>query len=203
MLVLAGGSGPDVFDIGTTIAATAGGGVVLLVLLVGESDQAMADIYSGALSVQNVLPRLSQRWLIVAVAATGLSIAFLLSESAAATFEFFLLLIGSVFVPLFAVFLADWGVIWRRRYGEGELFDLAHPGVRWRGVLPWAVGFVIYQWCVPTGPQAWVSWIDRVFTDVRLPFPLVAGSPLGASIPSFVATFVFALVVLPRSRRDA
>ncbi len=43
-------------DIGTTIAATVGGGVVLLALLVGESDQAMANIYSSAVSLQNVRP---------------------------------------------------------------------------------------------------------------------------------------------------
>ena len=32
----------------------------------------------------------------------------------------------------------------------------------------------------------------------RLPFPVVAGSPLGASAPSFAAAFVLALLVLPR-----
>ena len=42
LLVLTAGASPDVLDIGTTIAATVGGGVVLLALLVGESDQAMA-----------------------------------------------------------------------------------------------------------------------------------------------------------------
>ena len=56
LLVLAAGAAPDVLDIGTTIAATVGGGVVLLALLVGESDQAMANIYSSALSMQNVRP---------------------------------------------------------------------------------------------------------------------------------------------------
>jgi NCS1 family nucleobase:cation symporter-1 len=203
MLVLAAGSGPDVFDIGTTIAATAGGAVVLLALLAGESDQAMADIYSGAVSVQNVAPRLSQRGLIVAVAVAGLSIAALLSQSAAATFEFFLLLIGSVFVPLFAVFLADWAVIWRRRYGEDELFDLADPGVRWRGIVPWAVGFVVYQWCVPTGPGWWITGVERLFTTLRMPFPLVSGSPLGASGPSFATAFALAMVVLPRPPRSS
>jgi len=198
MLVLVAGSTPDVFDIGTTIAAAAGGAVVLLVLLVGESDQAMANIYSAAVSVQNVVPRASQRALIVGVAAAGSVIASLLRQSAATTFQFFLLLIGSVFVPLFAVFLADWAVGHRGRYGEDALFDLAPAGVRWRAIVPWATGFVVYQWCVPTGPGWWIDAVGRLFTTLRLPFPVVAGSPLGASAPSFAAAFVLALLVLPR-----
>jgi purine-cytosine permease-like protein len=198
LLVLAAGSSPDVFDIGTTIAATAGGAVVLLTLLVGESDQAMANIYSGAVSIQNVAPRAPQRWLVVGVAGAGLVIAAMLRESAATTFQFFLLLVGSVFVPLFAVFLADWGIVHRGRYGEAALFDLAVPGVRWRAVAPWVAGFVVYQWCVPTGPGWWVDAIDRLLRLLRLPFPLVPGSSAGASAPSFAAAFVLALVVLPR-----
>src|SRR5207247_9854750 len=80
LLVLAAGSTPDVFDIGTTIAATAGGAVVLLTLLVGESDQAMANIYSSAVSVQNVVSRLSQRGLMIGVGAIGFTIAALLRD---------------------------------------------------------------------------------------------------------------------------
>jgi hypothetical protein len=44
-------------------------GIRPVVLLVGESDQAMANIHSSAVSIQNVRPRFSQRWLIVATGA--------------------------------------------------------------------------------------------------------------------------------------
>jgi hypothetical protein len=40
-----------------------------------------------------------------------------------------------------------------------------------------------------------------VHTWLHLPFPLIDGSPLGASIPGFATAFVVALVILPR--RDA
>ena len=196
LLVLVAGSTSDVFDIGTTIAAAAGGGVVLLALLVGESDQGMANIYSGAVSVQNVLPGVPQRRLIVCVAAAGFALASLLREGVATTFEFFLLLIGSVFVPLFAVFLADWLVLHGGVYGEAALFEEAPEGIRWRALVPWAAGFVAYQWCVPTGPTWWVASMEKLFTSARLPFPLVSGSPFGASAPSFVVAFALALLVL-------
>jgi putative hydroxymethylpyrimidine transporter CytX len=198
VLVLAVGSGPDVLDVGTTIAATAGGAVVLLVLLVGESDQAMANIYSGAVSIQNVRPHAPQRPLILAVSAMGFVIAATLSGNAAPTFEFFLYLIGSVFVPLFGVFLAAWGVRSRGRFGEEALFGGDGREIRWRAMIAWAAGFVVYQWFVPTGPGWWTQAVARVFDAMQLPFPLIHGSPAGASLPAFAAAFVLALAILPR-----
>jgi len=201
LLVLAAGAAPDVLDIGTTIAATAGGAVVLLALLVGESDNALENVYSSAVSMQNLAPDLPQRPLIVAIGVLGFAIAASLANTADAL-EVFLFLIGSIFVPLFGVFAADYLVLARGRYGEAAMFEAVDPGVRWRAFVPWAAGFVLYQWCVPTGPAWWIHGAERVVHGwLRLPFPLIAGSPVGASIPSFVAAFLVALLLLPRSAR--
>ena len=129
LIVLAAGSGTDVLDIGTSIAAADGGAVVLLALLVGESDNAMANVYSSAITVQNARPGWSQRALIVSVGAAGLAIAAAIGSDAATALESFLLLIGSVFVPLFAVFLADWGIRARGRFGPDTLADDFSDGV--------------------------------------------------------------------------
>jgi NCS1 family nucleobase:cation symporter-1 len=195
LLVLAAGSSPDVLDIGTTIAATAGGGVVLVALLVGESDQAMANVYSSAVTVQNVAPELPQRWLIIAVGAAGTIGAAALADDAALTLESFLLLLGSVFVPLAAVFLADWGVRHRGRYGADALFADAARGVRWRAIAPWIAGFVAYQWCAPSPVNWWQDLLDRSLGALGLPVPL-AGGALGGSIPGFAVAFAVALLVL-------
>src|SRR5438093_744101 len=48
-------------DLATAIAALAGGGIVLLTLLVGESDEAFADVYSAAVSSQNLSDRIPPR----------------------------------------------------------------------------------------------------------------------------------------------
>jgi NCS1 family nucleobase:cation symporter-1 len=198
LLVIAAGSGPDVLDIGTTIAAAAGGGAVLLALLAGESDQAMANIYSAAVSVQNVLPRMSQRVGVVAIGAAGAAIAAILRDDAVVAFEFFLFLIGSMFVPLVAVFAADYLVRAHGHYGEAALFGEAVRGVRRRALVPWAAGSLVFHWCVPTGPGWWTGAVERVLHGWgHLPFPLFDGS-LGASVPAFVAAFVLALVTLPR-----
>ena len=199
LLVLAAGSGADVLDIGTSIAAAAGGAIVLIALLVGESDNAMANVYSAAVTVQNARPAWPQRWLIVAVGAAGLSIATAIGSDAATALESFLFLIGSVFVPLFAVFLVDWGIRARGRFGEEAMFDCARPGIRWRAVVPWAFGFLVYQWCAPTTLVGWwSSALEHVLHGwLSLPFPLVANAALGGSVPGFVAASAAALVVLP------
>src|SRR3954452_24747218 len=61
----------NVTDAADVPAAVAAGGAIsalaLLALTVDESDEAFADIYSTAVSIQNVVPRVSQRLLIVAV----------------------------------------------------------------------------------------------------------------------------------------
>jgi NCS1 family nucleobase:cation symporter-1 len=199
LLVLAAGAVADVGVIGDSIAAVAGGGIVLMVLLVGESDQAFANIYSSAVTVQNVAPRAPQRPLIVAVAAVGFILAAFLTMAA---YEFFLFLIGSVFVPLAGVFVADYYVRRRGRYGEAALFEAAPPTIRWPALVPWVIGFLLFHWSVPTGPGWWQSAAETFYASwLRLPFPLLS-SAAGASIPSFVGAFALSLLLLrPRSDR--
>jgi NCS1 family nucleobase:cation symporter-1 len=193
LLVLVAGASADALGIGTSIVAVAGGGLVLIALLVGESDNAFADIYSAAVSTQNVVRDLSQRVLVGVVGAVGfvLALAFTVER-----YEQFLFLIGSVFVPLAAVFVADYFVRSHGRYGEQTVFGA--EGFRWLSFGPWVAGFVVYQWCVPTGPQGWVDAVGRAFDALALPFPLFDGR-LGASIPSFAVAFVLALLLPGRA----
>jgi NCS1 family nucleobase:cation symporter-1 len=196
LLALGAGASADAIGIGTSIVTLAGGGLVLLALLVGESDNAFADIYSAAVSTQNVAPNLSQRALIAVVGAIGFLLALVFTME---RYEFFLLLIGSVFVPLFGLFAADYLVRRRGRYGEAELFEPS--GVRWRAFVPWVAGFVLFHWSVPTGPQAWRDVVETVFAEwLSLPFPLF-DSRFGASVPSFALAFALALALRPRATR--
>src|SRR4029450_13339240 len=109
-------------------------------------------------------------------------------------------LIGSIFVPLTAVFLADYFVRNRGRDGEAAVFEPS--GVRWLAFVPWGVGFVVYQWGVPTGPQGGGDAGGGVFDAVGLPFPLF-DSGLGASLPSFVVAFALALLLPRRATRGS
>jgi nucleobase:cation symporter-1, NCS1 family len=167
------------------MASLAGGWIVLLTLLVGETDEAFADIYSAAVSAQNLRERLSQRRAILVVAAAGVALAVWLNGrggDATATYESFLFLLGSVFVPLFGVFVADSFLSPK---------PVLSQSVRPIAIAAWAAGFLVYQWSVPTGPAGWQTAMQAFFHGwLRLPFPL-AGSAAGASLPSFaVALFL-------------
>jgi nucleobase:cation symporter-1, NCS1 family len=197
VLLVLSGSSPDAAGIGASIAGLAGGTFLLIGLLVGEAPNAFANVYSAAVSTLNVVPRASAAWLSAAVG----SIAFLLALTfTMERYEVFLFLIGSVFVPLAAIFLADYFVVARGRYGVDRVFGAPTSGVRWLALVPWLAGFVLYHWSVPTGPAGWLDAVEAVFTSLGLPFPLF-DSRLGASIPSFAIAFVLALVVLRRRGR--
>lgn len=196
LLVLNAAFVPTAQGIGVAIFGFAGGlaEVLVLGLLIGEAPNAFANVYSTAVSTLNVVPRASARALSVLVGALAFLLALVFTME---RYEVFLFLIGSVFVPLGAVFLADYFVRARGRYGPGLVFGPGSEGFRWRAVVPWFVGSVLYHWSVPTGPQGWVDAVGGLFTGVGLPFPLM-GSRLGASLPSFAVAFVLSLVVLPR-----
>ena len=62
-------------------------------------------------------------------------------------------------------------------------------------LVAWIVGFLVYQWSVPTGPAGWQSAMQTLFHDwLRLPYPL-AGSAAGASLPSFATALVLYVVL--------
>ena len=195
-LVLAAGL-TDATPVGLAeaIAALAGGWIVMLVLLVGETDEAFADIYSAAISTLNISDRVSRRGAILAVAAGGVALAAWLGlrpGDGILAFESFLFLLGSIFIPLFGVFVADFFLLSRAARGvrasRGSSF---RPGA----LVAWAIGFLVYQWSVPTGPAVWQSALGTVFRDwLHAPYPL-AGSAMGASIPSFAAALGAHLLV--------
>jgi putative hydroxymethylpyrimidine transporter CytX len=174
----------DVSDAAALPAAVAAGGIVallvLLALTVAETDEAFANAYSGAVSLQNLFPQVPQRLLVVATTTVGTAGALVLQLG---SFQSFLFLLGSFFVPLFAVLLADW-LASGRRYEPEDVFG--QDKVRTGLVTAWIAGFVAYQWLSPTGPTWWVEQVQRLD-------PPAWG--IGATLPSFAVSFLLALAV--------
>ncbi|HEY7017783.1 MAG TPA: cytosine permease [Gaiellaceae bacterium] len=169
--------------------------VALLMLTVDESDEAFADVYSTAVSLQNLLPRTPQRLLIAVVAATATAGAIAIDLGNYLTFLF---LLGSVFVPLFGVLLADW-LMRGAHYEERDIFAAA--AVRWERLAAWVIGFVLYQWLSPVGPSWWTDQVEHLSPG---------HARLTASLPSFAVAFgltllaawVDSLRAAGRSRRE-
>jgi putative hydroxymethylpyrimidine transporter CytX len=148
-------------------AGSAASALALLALTVDETDEPFANVYSAAVSLQNLLPRAPQPLLVVGVAATAVAGALVVEL---VQYQTFLFLLGSFFVPLFGVLAADFAL------GAAE-----EVSVRWSGLAAWLSGFAVYQWIHPTGPGWWTGWLESVPE---------AGSPAtGSSLPAFAVAF--------------
>ena len=153
----------------TAIAAGgAGSAVALLALTVDETDEPFANVYSAAVSIQNLFPAFPQSLLIGAVAAVA-TVGALFVDIVA--YETFLFLLGSCFVPLFGVLAADF------LFGAAPSVE-----VRWSGMVAWAAGFALYQWIQPTGPEWW--------TELLADVPGAGEVTTGASLPAFGLAFL-------------
>jgi len=135
----------------------------LLIILVDETDNAFANIYSTAVSIQNLAPRRRQLTFIAAatvVAMAGAAFLWSRGEGLGGGYEGFLFLIGGLFVPLLGVVIADSFVVRRGSYAPNEFFEGA-PRWRWSAFASWIPGAVLY-------------------------FVIVAFAlPIGATLPSF------------------
>jgi len=178
-------------DATSVLTAIAAGGaaaaVALLALGVDETKEPFANVYSAAVSLQNVVPRVPQRLLIVAVGAVAAVGAFAIDLVQYASF---LLLLGSFFVPLFGVLLADW-LLAGRHYRLQDVFDA--PAVRPGQLLAWLAGFALYQWLSPSGPGWWTGVVAHTHPGL---------GRIGGSLPSFALSLALALAlgVLGRAR---
>ncbi|HVE06146.1 MAG TPA: putative hydroxymethylpyrimidine transporter CytX [Paraburkholderia sp.] len=131
----------------TTALARAGGGLALLLVLIDEIDNAFADVHSAAVSTGTFWPRASVPRLSAGFGALCTLIALIVPM---ARYQNFLLLIGSVFAPLFGVVLADHFIVRKRRV---EAAVLADPQGRYgfsagwhvSAFVAWAIGIAAYQ----------------------------------------------------------
>jgi putative hydroxymethylpyrimidine transporter CytX len=186
LIVLARGVS-DAQSLPTAVAAAGGVAfVALAAITIDESEKAFADIYSTAVSIQNLLPRVSQRLLITLVSATATVLALALNLG---NYQDFLYLLGSFFVPLFGVLLADW-LVAGARYTVPDVFDA--PAFRIEQLAAWLVGFGLYQWLSPSGPHWWQTVVEHTHPG---------GVSFTASLPAFGAAFCLAALAAFRYRR--
>ncbi|MCY1218342.1 putative hydroxymethylpyrimidine transporter CytX [compost metagenome] len=124
--------------------AGAGMGIPLLLILLDESEKAFADIHSAAVSSGILLPlKVEQLTLAIGVLCTLIAWFAPLAE-----YQNFLLLIGSVFAPLFGVVLVDHFILRRRR---AELAP--RVALRWDTLLAWGCGVAIYHLLANRWPE--------------------------------------------------
>jgi nucleobase:cation symporter-1, NCS1 family len=172
----------DPNDIYGAFIALPAGAIGFGILALRELDQSFANVYSTAASTQNLRPLWDRRVLALAISALTTGAALVLTI---ADYENFLLLLGSVFVPLSAVLIVDFFALSKGRW---DLSVNSRP--RWLMLVPWLAGFVTYQLVNPGYVSWWVSawaWVAR----------LVHFTPAGwmsASVLSFVVSAAVTLL---------
>jgi nucleobase:cation symporter-1, NCS1 family len=165
-------------DVVASLLAIPVGTLALLILTADEIDEAFANLYSTTISLQNVRPSLDRRVAAVVLGAGCTGLALLVDGN---DYEKFLLLIGSVFVPLFGTFAADYFLV---RRGRWDVSESARP--RWRMLVPWLAGFAVYQLASPGQVHWWSElWGNQV----------VHGWWASASLLSFTVSGLLALAV--------
>jgi purine-cytosine permease-like protein len=177
---------PD--DIYGAFIALPAGSLAFAILAARELDQSFADVYSTAVSVQNLRPLWDRRILAGLIATLTTAGALWLNI---ADYENFLTLIGSVFVPMTAVLITGYFARSKRAWDMSE----AAPA-RWMMLLPWAAGFVTYQLINP----GYVSWWASAWTSAGRAIGFTPASWMSASILSFAVAAVITLAVQPLGR---
>lgn len=175
-------------DVIAALVALPVGAVALGILLTDEVDEAFANVYSTTMSIQNIAPNVDRRIVAVVVGVIATLLAGLLDFS---QYQSFLFLIGSVFVPLFAVAAADFLLV------SGQRWDVsASAKLRWAPVVAWAGGFVAYQLIYPGTVPGWSNF----WLGVNAAIGFTPPSWLGSSVAAILVAGVL-MVVLGRLAR--
>ncbi len=132
-VVVASVSAPDI-DLVAALLLAQGGLIALSLILVDEIDNAYGDVYSAAVSTYSMRPNWSvRRWsLALALLCTGLALVLPMRS-----IEPFLLLLSSIFVPLYGVILG--------RIGHGVIDSVSRQKVHYVAAAIWLLGIGLYQ----------------------------------------------------------
>ncbi|GAA2718794.1 purine-cytosine permease family protein [Actinocorallia aurantiaca] len=159
------------------------GAVFFFVFVLREADQSFANVYSTALSIQNLLPRVDRRVLSIGLGALITVLALMLNMG---NYAGFLSLIGSVFVPMLGVLAADFFLRARGVWNTGS-----DAPSRWGMIGAWLVGFAVYQLINP----GTVSWWSAFWTDVQTLLHFTPQPWMSASLLSFLTAALAALLI--------
>ncbi|MFG1617505.1 purine-cytosine permease family protein [Nonomuraea wenchangensis] len=164
------------------------------ILVLRETDQSFANVYSTTMSLQNLMPRVDRRVFSVAIGLLTVAIALIVDVT---SYGAFLGVIGAVFVPMFAVLAVDYFVFAR----AGHWNTAEDAPSRWSMLVPWALGFVAY-WLTTSTPTV-AAW-DGIWEGLRdaIGFtrqPWMNGA-LGAALVAALVTLL-AGALTGRSRR--
>jgi putative hydroxymethylpyrimidine transporter CytX len=166
------------------------GTLFFAVFVLREADQSFANVYSTAMSIQNLVPRVDRRLLTVGLGGLIMVLALVLNMD---NYADFLTLIGSVFVPMLGVLAVDFFCFGGRR--GWDVSDRAPS--RWPMMVAWAAGVAAYQLISPGN----VGWWSRMWTHAQEALSFTPSSWMSASLLSFAVAAAVTAAMGAASRR--
>ncbi|MFJ2662386.1 purine-cytosine permease family protein [Arthrobacter koreensis] len=178
--VILSGDAAASFD--PTVIVSAFGTPLAIVIFMSVMATNTMVVYGMVTSVVNAQVRWKARFLPTSLTVGAIAIAGSTWMALLDQFTGFLVMIGAFFVPVFAIMIVDYYIIRRGSYSR----DILRPsggaywytsGVNWAAIAVWVVG-------------AGASYV----------LTYIWPSPVGATIPAFVLTFVLYFAVSARKR---
>jgi nucleobase:cation symporter-1, NCS1 family len=178
-------------DVITALVTLPAGAIAIAILLVDEVDEVFANVYSTTMSVHNILPQVDRRIIAVLIGTTATLLAGIFDLG---QYQSFLFLIGSVFVPLYAVAAVDFLVVSRQRWDVSTT-------ARFRAapVIAWACGFAAYQLVYPGTVPGWADFWTGVGTKIGFVTPSWLGSSVAAIVVGGLVMLILGLALRHRS----
>ena len=148
------------YDIAQIMLKTGLGVVGLLIIVFSTVTTTFLDAYSAGVSCVSISAKINEKWAAIAVTVIGTVAALVYPMD---NITDFLYLIGSVFAPMIAIQIADYFIL--------KKADAQKDAFRWKSLLVWVVGFVVY----------------RMLMHVD--------TPVGNTLPDMVITVILCLIV--------
>lgn len=161
------------------------------ILVLRETDQSFANVYSTAMSLQNLMPRVDRRVFSVAVGALTTGVALVVDVNSYAAF---LGIIGSVFVPMLGVLVVDYFLLGRGKNWNTSERAPSRPLM----VLPWVLGFLTW-WLLAAPPE--VAWWAAIWDGLRKAIGFTPHLWMSAAVGAFLVSGLVTLVLGAIRRR--
>lgn len=123
-------------DIFVILTAVGLGLVALLIIVFSTVTTAFLDVYSAGISFMNMTSKVKEKTVVLATCIIGVILAIITPIE---QYQDFLYLIGSVFVPLFAILLTDYFIFKHISADENKLIDV-------KNAVLWVIGVFIYRY---------------------------------------------------------
>jgi NCS1 family nucleobase:cation symporter-1 len=193
-LVQVGGDPNKIF---TTFMGITAGWVFFSILVLREADQSFANVYSTAMSIHNLFPRVDRRHLTVGIGALVTVLALAVTNFNG--YANFLGLIGAVFVPLSAVLAVDFFFGAGKSEGGWDMSEGAPT--RWLTLIPWALGFAVYELINPATFAGWGSFWTSFWTGAQNATHIHPQVWTSASLFSFLIPALLTWALTPLLRK--